>query len=200
MTTKAKALDRLIDAIAGEDVPMTSQTVAGRLDTLADTLAGDDVTFTARDIAGRISQLAGMIEDGTISIGGGVPRGYIPFYMFEVSRDDFIALSSDNMFDYIDAHGIEPTQYVKLYGNVDSNYDVTDSGVICSMVKTLPITTEPDLKSAFTDFSNKFSARYKKTNLFSANVSYDCQIDAASDAIGANAEGLKYAIAYTQAA
>ena len=71
MTTKAKALDRLIDAIAGENVPMSSQTVAGRLDTLADTLAGDDVTFSARDIAGRISQLAGMIEDGTISIGGG---------------------------------------------------------------------------------------------------------------------------------
>lgn len=48
MTTKAKALDRLIDAIAGEDVPMTSQTVAGRLE-----------------------QLAEGIEDGTISIGGG---------------------------------------------------------------------------------------------------------------------------------
>jgi len=47
MTTKAKALDRLIDAIAGEDVPMTSQTVAGRLE-----------------------QLAQMIEDGDISGGG----------------------------------------------------------------------------------------------------------------------------------
>ena len=71
MTTKAKALDRLIDAIAGEDVPMNSQTVAGRLDTLADTLAGDDVSFTAQDIAGRIDELAGMIEDGTIVVGGG---------------------------------------------------------------------------------------------------------------------------------
>ena len=78
MTTKAKALDRLIDAIAGEDVPMNSQTVAGRLDTLADTLAGDDVTFSARDIAGRISQLAGMIEDGTISIGGGGGSNWKP--------------------------------------------------------------------------------------------------------------------------
>ena len=48
MTTKAKALDKLIDAIAGEDVPMTSQTVAGRLE-----------------------QLAAGIEDGTISVGGG---------------------------------------------------------------------------------------------------------------------------------
>ena len=48
MTTKAEALDRLIDAIAGEDVPMTSQTVAGRIDTLADGIA-----------------------DGTIPIGGG---------------------------------------------------------------------------------------------------------------------------------
>ena len=48
MTTKAKALDRLIDAVAGEDVPMNSQTVAGRLE-----------------------QLAAGIEDGTISVGGG---------------------------------------------------------------------------------------------------------------------------------
>ena len=80
MTTKAKALDRLIDAIAGEDVPMSSQTVAGRLDTLADTLAGDDVSFTAQDIAGRISQLAGMIEDGTISIGGGGGDKWQPAY------------------------------------------------------------------------------------------------------------------------
>lgn len=99
MTTKAKALDRLIDAIAGEDVPMTSQTVAGRLDTLADTLAGDDVTFTARDVAGRISQLAGMIEDGTIVIGGGGDKweplrdGNTHFWVETFGSDDVLTIS-----------------------------------------------------------------------------------------------------------
>ena len=71
MTTKVKALDRLIDAIAGSDVPVAAQTVAGTIDALADTLAGSDVTFTAQDIAGRLDELAKMVEDGTISIGGG---------------------------------------------------------------------------------------------------------------------------------
>lgn len=71
MTTKVKALDRLIDAIAGSDVPVPAQTVAGTIDALADTLAGSDVTFTAQDIAGRLDELAKMVEDGTIVIGGG---------------------------------------------------------------------------------------------------------------------------------
>lgn len=71
MTTKVKALDRLIDAIAGSDVPVSAQTVAGTIDALADTLAGDDVSFTAQDIAGRIDELAAKIESGEITIGGG---------------------------------------------------------------------------------------------------------------------------------
>ena len=109
MTTKAKALDRLIDAIAGEDVPMTSQTVAGRLDTLADTLAGDDVTFSARDIAGRISQLAGMIEDGTISIGG-APTAHVPFYYFELPDPNLLNTlqSPEAMLAYVKENEIKP--------------------------------------------------------------------------------------------
>ena len=98
MTTKAEALDKLIDAIAGENVPMTSQTVAGRLDTLADTLAGDDVTFTAQDIAGRIDELAGMIEDGTIVVGGGgdnwepLRDGDTHFWVESFGTDDVISI------------------------------------------------------------------------------------------------------------
>lgn len=98
MTTKVKALDRLIDAIAGSDVPAAAQTVAGTIDALADTLAGDDVTFTAQDIAGRISQLAGMIEDGTISIGGGgdnwkpIGDGNTHFWVFSFGGGDVVSL------------------------------------------------------------------------------------------------------------
>ena len=86
MTTKVKALDRLIDAIAGSDVPVAAQTVAGTIDALADTLAGSDVTFTAQDIAGRLDELAKMVEDGTISIGGGGGQLTAPYV--EVSTSD----------------------------------------------------------------------------------------------------------------
>lgn len=48
MATKAEAIDKLIDVLAGSDVQMHSQ-----------------------DVAGRINQLAESIEDGTITIGGG---------------------------------------------------------------------------------------------------------------------------------
>jgi len=115
MTTKAKALDRLIDAIAGEDVPMTSQTVAGRLDTLADTLAGDGVTFTARDIAGRISQLADMIEDGTISIGGG--------------GDNWEPLRDGNTHFWVESFGADDVISIKLGCTVYSPATVNDLSI-----------------------------------------------------------------------
>lgn len=119
MTTKAKALDKLIDAIAGEDVPMTSQTVAGRLDTLADTLAGDDVTFTARDVAGRISQLAGMIEDGTISIGGGGS-----FKPFNDGQTHFWIKANDN--DLVDLYFKATVNHGVTIDWGDGNTTVTD--------------------------------------------------------------------------
>lgn len=78
MTTKAEALDRLIDAIAGEDVPMTSQTVAG-----------------------RIEQLAEGIEDGTITIGGGGGGG-VYYARIDKTNVYFPEPSAQNTFELRD--------------------------------------------------------------------------------------------------
>jgi len=47
------------------------KTIPAAVDRLIDALAGEDVQMTAKTTSGRIEQLAQMIEDGDITIGGG---------------------------------------------------------------------------------------------------------------------------------
>lgn len=187
MTTKAKALDRLIDAIAGENVPMNSQTVAGRLDTLADTLAGDDVTFTARDIAGRISQLAGMIEDGTIVIGGGskwkpIGDGKTHFWITVVPGAQTVTYNftkpngTDGLIDWGD--GTEP-QAIPAGGRPSHTYESAGDYIVTVDV------TSGTLKIG--DDTTGGSLIYKDTNLYRQR-----RINAIE--IGNNIQLLKYGL------
>lgn len=113
MTTKVKALDRLIDAIAGSDVPVAAQTVAGTIDALADTLAGSDVTFTAQDIAGRLDELAKMVEDGTIVIGGG---GWnVPNSQLDLSFQNYAQSTIETAYVFADSFDAAISEYFEGY-------------------------------------------------------------------------------------